>query len=137
MAATKKGGGGAGLTFNTATIAVLAGILIIGIGIGTSLTSNTSGSQGNIASSEQLDLAVPDPEFCKQWGASAFVMDVEMYTTMNPSTSFVTQPKLQPGCVIRRRKLGCAAKSRCGDHRSDARLQAANEHLCLHRLHPR
>ena len=40
---------------------------------------------------------MPDPEFCKQWGASAFVMDVEMYTTMNPSTSFVTQPKLQPG----------------------------------------
>jgi hypothetical protein len=108
----KKGGpGGAGLTFNTATIAVLAGILIIGIGIGTSLTSNTSGSQGNIASSEQLDLAVPDPEFCKQWGASAFVMDVEMYTTMNPSTSFVTQPKLQPGCVIRRENWAVLQKA--------------------------
>ena len=106
-----KGGGGAGLTFNTATIAVLAGILIIGIGIGTSLTSNTSGSQGNIASSEQLDLAVPDPEFCKQWGASAFVMDVEMYTTMNPSTSFVTQPKLQPGCVIRRENWAVLQKA--------------------------
>ena len=108
----KKGGpGGAGLTFNTATIAVLAGILIIGIGIGTSLTSNTSGSQGNIASSEQLDLAVPDPEFCKQWGASAFVMDVEMYTTMNPSTSFVTQPNLQPGCVIRRENWAVLQKA--------------------------
>ena len=106
-----KGEGGAGLTFNTATIAVLAGILIIGIGIGTSLTSNTSGSQGNIASSEQLDLAVPDPEFCKQWGASAFVMDVEMYTTMNPSTSFVTQPKLQPGCVIRRENWAVLQKA--------------------------
>ena len=106
-----KGGGGAGLTFNTATIAVLAGILIIGIGIGTSLTSNTSGSQGNIASSEQLDLEVPDPEFCKQWGASAFVMDVEMYTTMTPSTSFVTQPKLQPGCVIRRENWAVLQKA--------------------------
>ena len=29
-------------------------------------------------------------------------MDVELYQTMNPVTSFVTQPKLQPGCVIRR-----------------------------------
>ena len=47
-------------------------------------------------------MAVPDPEFCRQWGASAFVIDVEMYTTLNPSTSFVTQPALQPGCVIRR-----------------------------------
>ena len=94
--------GGGPLVFNVATMAVLAGVLVIGIGIGTALSSNTTGSQGNIASSQQLDLAVPDPEFCKQWGASAFVMDVELYTTMNPSSSFVTQPTLQPGCVIRR-----------------------------------
>ena len=87
---------------NTSQIAVLAGVLIIGIGIGTLFTSTTQGGQGNIASQQQLDMAVPDPEFCRQWGASAFVIDVEMYTTLNPSTSFVTQPKLQPGCVIRR-----------------------------------
>ncbi|MFZ4804257.1 MAG: DUF3172 domain-containing protein [Synechococcus lacustris] len=91
-----------GFKFNVATVAVLAGVLILGVGIGTSLTSNTAGNQGNIASSQQLDMAVADPEFCKQWGASAFVQDVQMYTTMNPSSSFVTQPKLQPGCVIRR-----------------------------------
>jgi hypothetical protein len=83
-------------------IAVLAGVLVLGIGVGVTISSNTQGDQGNIASSQQLDMAVADPEFCKQWGASAFVMDLQMYTTMNPSTSFVTQPKLQPGCVIRR-----------------------------------
>ncbi|MCP9926777.1 DUF3172 domain-containing protein [Cyanobium sp. CH-040] len=99
------GGGGAapgGPQFNMATIAVLAGVLVLGIGIGTALSSTTQGNQGNIASSQQLDMAVPDPEFCRQWGASAFVMDVEIYTTMNPSSSFVTQPALRPGCVIRR-----------------------------------
>jgi hypothetical protein len=100
------GGGGPGgdppFKFNVATVAVLAGVLVVGIGIGTALSSNTAGNQGNIASSQQLDLAVPDPEFCKQWGASAFVNDIELYTTMNPSSSFVTQPTLQPGCVIRR-----------------------------------
>lgn len=90
------------MQLNTATVAVLAGVLVLGIGIGTAISSNTAGNQGNIASSQQLDMAVPDPEFCKQWGASAFVMDVELYTTMNPSSSFVTQPTLQPGCVIRR-----------------------------------
>ena len=83
-------------------MAVLAGVLVVGIGIGSALTSTTQGDQGNIASSQQLDMAVPDPEFCRQWGASAFVMDIELYTTMNPSSSFVTQPTLQPGCVIRR-----------------------------------
>ena len=96
------GGGNGPFQFNIATIAVLAGVLIVGIGIGTGLSSTTQGNQGNIASSQQLDMAVADPEFCKQYGASAFVQDVQLYTTMNPSTSFVTQPKLQPGCVIRR-----------------------------------
>ena len=90
------------INFNTGTIAVLAGVLIIGVGIGSAINSNTSSGQGNIASQQQLDMAVPDPDFCRQYGASAFVIDVEMYTTLNPSTSFVTQPALQPGCVIRR-----------------------------------
>jgi hypothetical protein len=94
--------GGGPIQFNVGTIAVLAGVLVVGIGIGTAISSTTQGNQGNIASSQQLDMAVPDPEFCRQWGASAFVMDIELYTTMNPSTSFVTQPALRPGCVIRR-----------------------------------
>jgi len=95
-------GGGSGIQFNMASAAVLAGVLVVGIGIGSAVTSTTQGNQGNIASSQQLDMAVADPEFCRQWGASAFVMEVQMYTTMNPSSSFVTQPKLQAGCVIRR-----------------------------------
>jgi len=90
------------INFNTGTVAVLSGVLILGIGIGTGISSTTDGGNGNIASQQQLDLAVPDPEFCKLWGASAFVIDVEMYVTLNPSTSFVTQPALQPGCVIKR-----------------------------------
>ena len=98
----QQGPAGPGISFNLGTVAVLAGVLVVGIGIGTGLSSTTQGDQGNIASSQQLDMAVPDPEFCRQWGASAFVMDVELYTTMNPSSSFVTQPQLKPGCVIRR-----------------------------------
>ena len=96
------GKGGGGLSLSTANLAVLAGVLVVGIGIGSAVTSTTRGDQGNIASSQQLDMAVPDPEFCRQWGASAFVIDIELYTTMNPSSSFVTQPTMQPGCVIRR-----------------------------------
>ena len=96
------GDGGPGFKFNVGTLAVLAGVLVVGIGIGSAVTSTSVGNQGNIASSQQLDMAVPDPEFCRQWGASAFVINVEMYTTMNPSSSFVTQPTLKPGCVIRR-----------------------------------
>lgn len=119
-------GGDGGGRFNTTRIAVLAGVLVVGIGIGSALTSTTQGDQGNIASSEQLDLAVPDPEFCKQWGASAFVMDVEMYTTMNPSSSFVTQPTLQAGCVIRRENWSVLRK--------EGAVTAAQERQCKQRM---
>ena len=92
----------AGIKLNTATISILAGVLVLGIGLGTLVSTNTGGATGNIASQNQLDLAVPDPDICKSYGASAFVQDIEIFTTLNPSTSFVTQPALQPGCVIRR-----------------------------------
>ena len=51
------------INFNTGTIAVLAGVLILGVGIGSAITSTTDGGQGNIASQQQLDMAVPDPDF--------------------------------------------------------------------------
>ena len=74
----------------------------LGLFFGSAIKSVTDGGETNIASQQQLDMSVPDPEFCRQWGASAFVVDVQMYTTLSPSTSFVTKPVLQPGCVIRR-----------------------------------
>ena len=114
------------MKFNTATAAVLAGVLVVGIGIGSAVTSTTQGDQGNIASSQQLDMAVPDPEFCRQWGASAFVMDIEMYTTLNPSSSFVTQPTLQPGCVIRRENWSVLRK--------EGAITAAQERECKQRM---
>ena len=120
------GPGGAGFSFNTLTAAVLAGVLIVGIGIGSAVTSTTQGDQGNIASSQQLDMAVPDPEFCRQWGASAFVMDIEMYTTLNPSSSFVTQPTLQPGCVIRRENWSVLRK--------EGAITAQQERECKQRM---
>ena len=115
-----------GFSFSTLTVAVLAGVLVVGIGIGSAVTSTTQGDQGNIASSQQLDMAVPDPEFCRQWGASAFVMDIEMYTTLNPSSSFVTQPTLQPGCVIRRENWSVLRK--------EGAITAAQERECKQRM---
>ncbi len=120
------GGGQGPFQFSTLTVAVLAGVLVVGIGIGSAVTSTTQGDQGNIASSQQLDMAVPDPEFCRQWGASAFVMDIEMYTTLNPSSSFVTQPTLQPGCVIRRENWSVLRK--------EGAITAEQERECKQRM---
>ncbi len=51
--------GGGGIKINSNSIAILAGVLVIGVGIGSLITSTTSGGQGNIASQQQLDMAVP------------------------------------------------------------------------------
>ena len=120
------GGAGPGFNFSPLTAFVLGGVLIVGIGIGAAVTSTTQGDQGNIASSQQLDMAVPDPEFCRQWGASAFVMDIEMYTTLTPSSSFVTQPTLQPGCVIRRENWSVLRK--------EGAITAEQERECKQRM---
>ena len=50
-----------------------------------------------------LDIAVPDPDFCRQYGAIALVTSTNTFTTLNPATSFINMPSLQPGCVIRRK----------------------------------
>ena len=59
-------------------------------------------------------------------GASAFVMDIEMYTTLNPSSSFVTQPTLQPGCVIRRENWSVLRK--------EGAITAEQERECKQRM---
>ena len=46
------------INFSTGTIAILAGVLILGVGIGSAITSTTDGGQGNIASQQQLDLSL-------------------------------------------------------------------------------
>ena len=49
----------------TGVIAFILGLM--GIGFGSAITSATYGGEGNIASQQQLDIAVQDPDFCRQW----------------------------------------------------------------------
>ena len=76
-------GGGPDFNFSSRTVAVLAGVLVVGIGIGSAVTSTTQGDQGNIASSQQLDMAVPDPEFCRQWGAGTGMQATEEHLCLH------------------------------------------------------
>ena len=55
LSGNNEGGDGGG-RFNTTRIAVLAGVLVVGIGIGSAVTSTTQGDQGNIASSQKHTL---------------------------------------------------------------------------------
>lgn len=87
--------------FNYASLAVLAGVFVLGIGIGIAFSSTANFSPENVASREVIDRSAPNPELCIQYGASAMVMDTRIFVTLNPFNVYVAQPKMLPGCVLR------------------------------------
>lgn len=89
--------------FDVAKIAILGSVFVIGIVIGLSLNlSSGSGGNESVDSSLQIDRAAPNPEICQQFGASAIVTDMRVFLTLNPFSVYLTQPQMQPGCVLRR-----------------------------------
>ncbi len=98
---TSKTPGFLGPMLNFTTIAILGGVLILGIGIGIAFSSTTTLSASNVASSEFIDTKAPNPDLCVQYGASAMVMDARLFVTLNPFNVYVSQPSMRPGCVLR------------------------------------
>lgn len=90
-------------SLDIAKIAIVASVFIIGIVIGLSLNlSSGSGNITSVDSSLQIDRRAPNPEICQQFGASAIVTDMRVFLTLNPFSVYLTQPQMQPGCVLRR-----------------------------------
>ncbi len=87
--------------FNYATVAIMGGIFILGIGIGIAFTSTATLNTENVASSITIDRSAPNAELCVQYGASAMVSDMRVFVTLNPFNVYVTQPTMRPGCVLR------------------------------------
>ncbi|MBD2346676.1 DUF3172 domain-containing protein [Anabaena subtropica] len=100
-ATTPKSPGFQSSMFNFTTIAILGGVLVLGIGIGIAFSSTTTLSSSNVASREFIDTKAPNPEICVQYGASAMVMDARLFVTLNPFNVYVSQPSMRPGCVLR------------------------------------
>jgi len=88
---------------DVAKIAILGSVFVVGIVIGLSLNlSSGSDNLATVDSSLQIDRKAPNPEICQQFGASAIVTDMRVFLTLNPFSVYLTQPQMQPGCVLRR-----------------------------------
>ena len=87
--------------FNYATLAILAGVFLLGIGAGMAFSSTANIDPQNVASREFIDRSAPNPELCVQFGASALVMDLRVFLTLNPFNVYISRPAVEPGCVLR------------------------------------
>jgi Protein of unknown function (DUF3172) len=90
-----------GSALNYGTYAILAAVFILGVGLGIAFSSTANFSPQNVASREFIDSSAPNAELCVQYGASAVTMDMRAFMTLNPFNVYVSQPTMQPGCVLR------------------------------------
>lgn len=86
---------------NAGTAAILAAVLLLGVGLGIAFSSVSSTGTSNIASREAIDRSAPNAELCAQYGASAITMDMRAFVTLNPFNVYISQPAMEPGCVLR------------------------------------
>lgn len=100
--------------WKTLNRAVLAGIFVAGIGLGTRKSTNTfefslpyffavllslgvtidsaiNTNPRDLASRDAIDRNAPNPKICATYGSSAMVLDQRVFITFNPFNIFVTQ----------------------------------------------
>ncbi len=97
-----SGGGGNGKSpIDVAKAAILASVFILGVVVGIALNFSNNSSLDTVDSRFEIDQQAPNAELCQQFGASAIVSNMRVYLTLNPFNVFVTQPVMEPGCVLR------------------------------------
>jgi len=82
-------------------LAIIGVVFAIGIGLGIAFSAVANFSPKNVVSRDAIDRVAPNPEICAQYGASAIAMDTRIFVTLNPFNVYVSQPSMQPGCVLR------------------------------------
>ena len=87
--------------FTYTSLFIIAGIFILGIGVGIGFSSTASTNDTSVVSNVQIDAKAPNPEICIQNGASAIALETRFFVTLNPFKVYVAQVSTQPGCVLR------------------------------------
>ncbi|MGF1496154.1 MAG: DUF3172 domain-containing protein [Elainellaceae cyanobacterium] len=90
-----------GAMINSTTLAILGAVLVLGIGLGAFFGYSANFSTENVASRVVIEESVANPEVCAQYGAGAITVDLRAFVTLNPFKVFISQPLMQPGCVLR------------------------------------
>ncbi len=84
-------------------MAIVGGIFILGIVLGIVFSNNsTLSTSESVNSVIDFDNQAPNADICAKYGASALVSETRTFMTLDPKMTFISQPKVSWGCVIRR-----------------------------------
>jgi Protein of unknown function (DUF3172) len=81
--------------------ALLAGVFVLGIGLGVTVDSQVNTNPKDLASRDAIDNAAPNPTLCAKLGASAMAFDQRVFVSFNPFNVYVSQADVKPACVLR------------------------------------
>jgi len=81
--------------------AVLAGVFVLGIGLGVTIDSAINTNPRDLASRDAIDQAAPNSSLCANYGASAMAFDQRVFVSFNPFNVYVAQADVKPACVLR------------------------------------
>ena len=81
--------------------ALLAGIFILGVGLGVTVDSAINTNPRDLASRDAIDQAAPNSKLCAEMGSSAMAFDQRVFVSFNPFNVYVAQADVKPACVLR------------------------------------
>ena len=81
--------------------ALLAGVFVLGVGLGVTVDSQINTNPRDLASRDAIDQAAPNSELCATMGASAMAFDQRVFVSFNPFNVYVAQADVKPACVLR------------------------------------
>lgn len=92
--------------------ALLAGVFVLGIGLGVTLDSQVNTNPRDLASRDAIDEAAPNRILCAKLGASAMAFDQRVFVSFNPFNVYVSQADVKPACVLRESNIVPVLKAR-------------------------
>ena len=81
--------------------ALLAGVFVLGVGLGVTVDSQVNTDPKDLASRDAIDQAAPNSDLCAKFGASAMAFDQRVFVSFNPFNVYVSQADVKPACVLR------------------------------------
>jgi hypothetical protein len=107
--------------------ALLAGVFILGVGLGVTVDSAINTNPRDLASRDAVDQAAPNPNLCATYGASAMAFDQRVFVSFNPFNVYVAQADVKPACVLRPANVVSVLKDR--KLINDAEVRACKQNM--------